>query len=252
MGAVVSDTYDGYSAEELGSLVGSPRCLVFDTVTSTLDVVHAIAEEGAPAGSLVVADAQVAGRGRQGRRWHSPPGAGVWLGYLGRPTRGGERGVAALRVGLALTETLGALDIAASIKWPNDIVVSDRKVGGILCEGRWARDRLRWMAVGVGVNVHGPMPEELRDVAVALDEVQPYVTRVGLLEQLVPRLHDLPDRPELTEAELRTFHMHDWLAGRRIGAPVPGRGRGIDVDGAFLIETDAGVERIVGGGIVPA
>jgi len=245
-------TYDGLTAEALGTVVRSPHCLVFDSVTSTLDVVHEIAAEGAPTGSLVVADEQVAGRGRQGRRWHSPPGTGVWLGYLCRPQHGGERGVTALRAGLALTEALATLGVEASIKWPNDVVIRDRKAGGILCEGRWSRDHLQWMAIGIGVNIHGPMPEELVASAVAVDEVQPSVSRVGLLERLIPLLHDLPDLPQLTEAELRTFRMHDWLAERAIGAPVSGRARGIDAEGAFLIETGAGVQRILGGSIVPA
>ena len=89
-------------------------------------------------------------------------------------------------------------------------------------------------------------------IETAIDEVEGSVTRVGLLERLIPLLHDLPDLPQLTETELRTFRMHDWLAERAIGAPVSGRARGIDAEGALLIETGAGVQRILGGSIVPA
>ncbi|MGD2135439.1 MAG: biotin--[acetyl-CoA-carboxylase] ligase [Gemmatimonadales bacterium] len=244
--------YDGLTSEELGRRVQAPRCLVFERVTSTLDVVHEQAAAGAPSGTLVVADEQVAGRGRQGRPWISHPGAGVWLGYLARPQHGGERGVAALRVGLATADALADLGITARLKWPNDLVVRDRKAGGVLCEARWADDRLRWMAIGVGINVRGPIPHGLEERAVALDEERPSVSRVAVLERLVPRLHRLPDRLELTEGELRQFHMHDWLADRRIDAPVRGRARGIDAEGALLVETDNGMERIVGGGIVAA
>lgn len=244
--------YDGLTAEELGRRVASPRCTLFARVGSTLDVIHELAAGGAPSGTLVVADEQLAGRGRQGRPWLSPPGAGVWLGYLARPEHGGERGVTALRVGLATVEALADLGIAAHLKWPNDLVVRDRKAGGVLCEARWAGDRPRWMAIGVGINVRGPIAEELRERAIALDEVEPSVSRVALIERLVPRLHRLPDRPELTEGELRQFHMHDWLANRRIDAPVRGRVRGIDAGGALLVDTDGGTERIVGGGVVAA
>jgi BirA family biotin operon repressor/biotin-[acetyl-CoA-carboxylase] ligase len=245
-------SYDGVLHEDLARRLATPQCLVRQQVGSTLDVVHDLAAEGAPAGTTVLAEEQLAGRGRMGRRWLSPPGTGIWLGYLARPECAGERGLMALRVGLAVVRALGDLEVAAGLKWPNDVVASDRKLGGILCEARWSRRRVAWVAVGVGLNVHGPLPAELEDTAVALEEIRPEVSRVGVLERLVPRLHVLPDVPELTEDERATFARHDWLCGRRLTEPVVGTAMGIDREGALLVETEQGVERIVGGSVAAA
>lgn len=245
-------SYDGLEPGELAARLKVPRCLSLARVTSTLDVIHELAAEDAPAGTVVIGDEQVAGRGRQGRMWHSPPAAGIWLGYLMRPERVIEGGILALRVGLAAVHTLGELGVAARLKWPNDVVVNDRKLAGVLCEGRWVGSRLAWIAVGLGMNVHGPVPAEVADHAVALDEVLPEVTRVDVLERLVPRLHVLPDVPTLTEAECLAFREHDWLTGRRLREPVAGWATGVARDGALLVETEQGVRRIVGGSIVTA
>jgi BirA family biotin operon repressor/biotin-[acetyl-CoA-carboxylase] ligase len=245
-------SYDGSTPDELALRLRAPRCMVREQVTSTLDVVHELAEEGAPAGTVVLAEEQLAGRGRMGRRWLSPPGTGIWLGYLVRPRCEVERGLMALRVGLAVVQSLGDLEVAARLKWPNDVVVSDRKLGGILCEARWAEGRVEWVAVGVGLNVHGPLPDELEGAAIALDEVREDVDRVAVLEGLVPRLHVLPDVAQLTDDEHATFARNDWLRGRRIREPVVGTAMGIDREGALLVETEQGVQRILGGGIAAA
>jgi BirA family biotin operon repressor/biotin-[acetyl-CoA-carboxylase] ligase len=158
----------------------------------------------------------------------------------------------ALRVGLAVVESLGELGADASLKWPNDVVLCDRKLGGILCEARWKESRPTWVALGIGLNVRGPLPAELEGEAAALDEVLHDVTRLAVLERLVPRLRALHDAAELDEAELGSYERHDWLSGRAVSEPVNGIARGVAPDGALLVETEVGLERIVGGGVVTA
>ncbi|UCF41263.1 MAG: biotin--[acetyl-CoA-carboxylase] ligase [Gemmatimonadota bacterium] len=245
-------SYDGVPLEELARRLAAPRCLALGQVSSTLDKVHELAGDGAPAGTVVLAEEQLAGRGRMGRRWLSPPGTGIWLGYLARPECAGEHGLMALRVGLAVVASLGDLGVAARLKWPNDVLVSDRKLGGILCEARWAGRRVAWVAVGVGVNVHRPLPEELEGAAITLDEIRSDVSRVAVLERLVPRLHVLPDAAQLTAEEQATYARHDWLRGRSLTGPVVGIAMGIDHEGALLVETEHGVERILGGSVAAA
>lgn len=252
MGGHEVTSYDGVVSGELERRLAVPRCVVRQQVSSTLDLVHALAEERAPAGTLVLAEEQLAGRGRMGRRWLSPHGAGIWLGYLARPGYAPEHGLMALRVGLAVVGALGDLEVVAGLKWPNDVVASDRKLGGILCEARWAERRVAWVAVGVGLNVHGPLPAALAGAAIALTELRADVSRVAVLERLVPRLHALPDAAQLTDEERAAFARHDWLRGRRLTEPVAGTALGIDRDGALLVETAHGVERIVGGSIAAA
>jgi BirA family biotin operon repressor/biotin-[acetyl-CoA-carboxylase] ligase len=242
--------YDGLTPADLAALLRAPGCLALVSVTSTMDITHELASEGAPAATVVLADEQVAGRGRQGRHWHSPRGAGIWLGYLVRPARATESGVLALRVGLAIAEALMDLGVTARLKWPNDVVVEDRKLAGVLCEARWSADKLSWIAVGVGINVLGPLPEEISSQAIALSEVDPTITRLKVLEALVPRLHVLGTEPALSDDEREAFQRVDWLAGRRLREPVKGVASGVDPQGALLVETGKGMQRVMGGGVV--
>jgi BirA family biotin operon repressor/biotin-[acetyl-CoA-carboxylase] ligase len=245
-------TYDGLSQGELAARIRCSSCLVLRSVSSTLDLVHELAEEGAPAGTVVLAEEQVRGRGRGGRRWHSPAGSGILLGYLHRPRHSSVAGVLALRVGLAVGETLAALGIDAWLKWPNDVVVRGRKAGGILCEARSVSGEVAWVGVGLGLNVRGPVPPEVAQRALALDEVRPGITRLEVLEALMPRLHRLADAPMLSETERHAYQRLDWLAGREVVEPVRGRVAGVDAEGALRIETGSGTERVLAGTVVLA
>ncbi len=141
-------TLDGVAAADLAGRWGVPQCGLFRQLGSTLDAIHELAAQGAPAGTVVVAEEQTAGRGRDGRTWHSPAG-GVWLGMLLRPARA-ELGVMSVRVGLAVADAVDAMlgRVEARLKWPNDVLLAEHKLAGILCEGRWHGETLQWLAVG--------------------------------------------------------------------------------------------------------
>jgi BirA family transcriptional regulator, biotin operon repressor / biotin---[acetyl-CoA-carboxylase] ligase len=232
---------DGVPAGELARRWGVPRCDLYPTLGSTLDAVHQLGGAGAPLGSTVIAAEQTAGRGRAGRTWHSPVG-GVWLGLLVRPP-GAALGAAAIRAGLALADAVDALlgRAATRLKWPNDVLLGDRKLGGILCEARWQGDALQWLAVGVGVNVANPLPGAVARLAVALREWLPDVRRIDLLDRVVPALAGAAaGRAALTDRECAAFAARDWLRGRALRAPAPGLARGVRADGALLVESAAG------------
>jgi BirA family biotin operon repressor/biotin-[acetyl-CoA-carboxylase] ligase len=245
--------FDGEAGDALAVRWDLPACVTLDRVSSTLDVVHEMAAAGAEAGLVVLADEQVAGRGRQGRAWLSPPGRGIWLGYLRRPADPEAAGPLSLRIGIIVAQALDALGADVRLKWPNDLVLADRKLGGILCEARWPGVRPGWVAVGVGLNVHGPIPPGLERTGIALDHAVPGVTRLRVLDRLVPALGHLPERAVLDQRELTEFHRRDWLRDRRVRAPLRGVARGVGADGSLLVETDDGrVERVVGGSVVAA
>jgi BirA family biotin operon repressor/biotin-[acetyl-CoA-carboxylase] ligase len=251
MGAPVL-IYDGVSPADLAARIRCPSCLVLRSVSSTLDLVHELAEEGAPAGTAVLADEQIRGRGREGRQWHSPAGSGILLGYLHRPRRSSVAGVLALRVGMAVGSALAALGIEARLKWPNDLVVGGRKAGGILCEARTAAGDVAWVGVGIGLNVRGPVPAEVARRAVALDQVRPGVTRLQVLEVLMPRLHQLAEGSTLSQTERDAYRRMDWLAGRDVVEPVVGKVAGVDADGALVVETPGGTRRVLAGTVLVA
>ncbi len=245
--------YDGLGPGDLAARIKAPGCLSLVKVTSTLDVIHELAAEGAPEGTVVLADEQVAGRGRHGRRWHSPPGTGIWMGFLARPRRARAHGVVSIRVGLAIADALDDLGVRVWVKWPNDVVAEDgRKLAGVLCESRWEGDRPRWVAVGVGINVHEPLPHEIAASAVAVCGLRPNTTRVDVLERLVPRLLALTDAATLAPDERAAFAGRDWLFGRTLREPLAGRARGIDPDGGLLVETGDGMRGVRGGDVVTA
>ena len=222
------------------AIPGVERCVVLGQVGSALDVLEGLAAEGAPHGTLVVADEQLAGRGRHGRAWHSPVG-GLWLAFLARPAEPPEPGAFALRVSLEVAAGLASIGDGPgrlAIKWPNDIYVAERKAGGILCEASWIGQGLRWIAVGIGLNLTNPIPEALRDQAVALG----HPSRTDALEAILPGLLAVRDAsPCLTPAECERFAQMDWLRGRSLVEPAVGTADGISSDGQLRVMTEAGV-----------
>ena len=242
-------TLDGFPANLLARRWGAPQCGVFRTLSSSLDAIHDVAAQGAPAGTVVVVEEQTAGRGRDGRTWRSPVG-GVWLGMLLRPpasvpVTGG--GALSLRVGLILADVVDEFvgRGRTRLKWPNDVLVDERKVAGILCEGRWQGDALQWLGVGIGINVANEIPPELAERAIALRGHVPDVTRLDVLDRLVPALLPLTTHhAPLTESECAAFAQRDWLRGRQIRSPIPGRAAGIRPDGALLVDTGAGTTMV--------
>jgi len=227
-------------AADLAKRWGVPQCGLFRQLGSTLDAIHDLAAQDAPTGTVVIAEEQTAGRGRDGRTWHSPPG-GVWLGMLLRPARA-DLGVMSVRVGLAVADAVDALlgRVETRLKWPNDVLLGEGKVAGILCEGRWHGDTLNWLAVGVGVNVRNVIPAPVARRAVALGEWLPGVRRLDLLDRLVPALAGLATgEPALSERECAAFAARDWLQGRQLRSPAAGRARGLRPDGALLVDLGA-------------
>ncbi len=149
------------------------RILVLPSAGSTNGEALKLAAEGAPEGTVVIADAQTAGRGRLGRAWHSPPGAGLYFSVLLRPSGPVEDWPRwTIASALAICEGCRAVsgcDVA--IEWPNDLLLEGRKVGGILTEGRSSGARSLGLVVGIGINVNQEADDfspEIRQRAVSL------------------------------------------------------------------------------------
>jgi BirA family biotin operon repressor/biotin-[acetyl-CoA-carboxylase] ligase len=214
----------------------------FEQVSSTMDLLHGLALEGAETGTAVVAGEQTGGRGSRGRAWHSPPG-GLWLSVLLRPREEGPVELLSLRVGMAVAQTLDDLRLSRPVllKWPNDLMLAERKVGGILCEARWHGADLGWVVVGLGLNVRNSVPADLDEVATTLDREVQGIFPESLVEPIVSRIRSLaPAAGSLSSGELAELRRRDWLRGRHLKRPVAGKAAGISAEGALLVESPDG------------
>ena len=216
---------------------------------STNDHARALALAGAAHGTVVAAEQQTAGRGRQGRTWSAPPGRALTLSAIVRlPGPLLER--LPLAAAVAVCEACEAVaPVTCQIKWPNDVWIAARKAAGVLIE---ARPLDAWAVVGIGLNVAtepGEFPPELHDTAASLrsatgravDRDAALDALLGHLAAWLPRLGDAP-------AVAAAFRERDALDGRRIawtaaGVRRAGEARGIDDDGALVVFTDEG-ERV--------
>jgi BirA family transcriptional regulator, biotin operon repressor / biotin---[acetyl-CoA-carboxylase] ligase len=219
--------------------LGTPRIHRRATGSTSVDA-RALALAGAPHGTLVTALEQHDGRGRQGRRWHAPPGGALLCSVVLRD----PPALLAILAGVAVAELVGP---EAMLKWPNDVLTEGRKVGGILIEGR---PQEGWAVLGIGLNVAlrlDELPAELRDSAGTLgldaDAIEPTLAR--LLELLEHWLARPPDEV------LTAWRERDALLGLglrwRDGS---GTGAGIDPQGRLLVTLADGSERALDAGDV--
>jgi BirA family biotin operon repressor/biotin-[acetyl-CoA-carboxylase] ligase len=228
--------------------IGRPR-LHLREVDSTNERAKRLALEGAAHGTLVTAEHQSAGRGRQGRAWIAPPGHALLMSLLLRGL-GERQAMLPLAAAVATCEACERVArVRCEIKWPNDVWVDGRKVAGILLEGR---PQDGWVVLGMGLNVSTAareFPEELRDHATSLaiatpDEMPPPVEAV--LDQVLPAL----DRRLAAPAAevLEAWRGRDALRGRRVSwNGGEGVATGVDDSGALLVDTGGGVSRLDAG-----
>ena len=209
-----------------------------------MDEAHALASAGAPAGTLVLSDSQAAGRGRNGKRWSSPP-RGVWMTLIERPTDPSALDVLSLRIGLAAARALDAFAAEpVRVKWPNDLYVDDAKLAGVLVEARWRGDRLDWVAIGLGVNMEPPP-----DQAAAVLEAG--TSRPDVICALIPELRSASMMSGLlTPDEMDEYSGRDLARGRLCSEPVRGRVVGIAQTGELLVELADSVARVRTGSLV--
>jgi BirA family biotin operon repressor/biotin-[acetyl-CoA-carboxylase] ligase len=248
------------AGDRLGPMEG--RLVWHDEADSTNTIALGLAEHGADEGTLVAADRQTAGRGRRGRTWASPAGAGIYASVVLRPSLRAAPFLT-IAAGVAIAEGIAAASgLQCDLKWPNDVHVGDRKLAGILAEGTAGR-----VVVGFGINVRpASMPPDVAARATAIgSELGRDVDR-GLV--LVECLAALWQRYQHVEARRERDVLDAWRAraGRTMGRPIQWhppslpegqlrRGKlaergtmvGIDEEGALLMDTGERVVRIVSG-----
>jgi BirA family biotin operon repressor/biotin-[acetyl-CoA-carboxylase] ligase len=209
-------------------MIGSPH-VHFRATDSTNERARVLASGGAPHGTLVTADEQSAGRGRQGRLWTAPPRSAVLMSVVLRDLND----TLPLAAAVAVCE---ALPVEAQIKWPNDVWIEGRKVAGILVE---ARPQEGWAVLGIGLNVTTEeFPPELHEIATSLHLAGTSVSTPETLDTLVAALDEW--LPRSSQEILAAWRSRDALLGRPVrwsNGSQEGIAAGVDDSGALIVET---------------
>jgi BirA family biotin operon repressor/biotin-[acetyl-CoA-carboxylase] ligase len=233
--------------------LGSPF-VHLDTTGSTNDHARTLALARAPTGTVVVAEEQTAGRGRQGRSWTAPRGRALTLSIVWRT----DRDLEALPLAVAVA-VCGACEAVApvrcEIKWPNDVWIGQRKVAGILIE---SRPQDEWAVIGIGLNVDTDRSElepDLLETATSLRiEAGSPIGRDRMLTALLDSLGERLAEPD-TAAVMADYRERDLLRGRRIAwtagtQRLTGEAQGIDERGNLVVFTDEGERMALSAGEV--
>jgi BirA family transcriptional regulator, biotin operon repressor / biotin---[acetyl-CoA-carboxylase] ligase len=235
----------------------------FETVASTSDLAKELGGKGAPEGTLVVAESQEAGRGRLGRQWDSPAGVGLYVSLLLRPPLPpAELPQITLTSAVAAVRALQrAAGLAPGIKWPNDLLVDGKKVGGILTEMETESDQIRYLVLGWGLNVNNPVfPPELAALATSLFLAAGRTfSRVALLKAWLEEFEALYESflSRGFPGILREWKNHAVTLGREVAVrqgarTIQGQAVDVDADGALLVVQQGGeIVRVVSGELAP-
>ena len=238
----------------------------YPIVRSTNDLLKEMASRGAPAGSLVLADYQIRGKGRQGRHWEAPPTSSLLFSLLFRPNWPAKRANwLTMLAGLACLEAItGQTSLKVSLKWPNDIVFQRHnqwcKVGGLLLEGEVANGRLDNAVLGIGLNVNmdsnqlpgTEMPASSLSIGVGRN-----LSRLQLLSEILIRLEQQYETADQGQSPSQAWNSALMIIGNRVRAVMKGSDQiieglaiGTDDWGSLQIQDDSGEIRTLSAGEV--
>jgi BirA family biotin operon repressor/biotin-[acetyl-CoA-carboxylase] ligase len=235
----------------------------FASVSSTNTLLLEAAANAAPEGTVYIADEQTAGRGRGGHAWHSAPGDGLYISALVKPSL-------LLRNALWLSLATGAAahraireagGVSIDIRWPNDLLIGNKKLGGILVETAvepGVDPLLRYAVIGIGINVSQSIfPPDISALATSLHlAAEHYAGRQPLLLALLRALDHELTLLEASSSDLleRFAALSSWAHGKRVHVPeqggYTGRTAGLDMHGFLLVDSDDGIRRtVLSGGV---
>ncbi len=232
----------------------------FYKIGSTNTAAMAAAAEGAPEGTVLLAEEQTAGRGRGANSWQSPRSTGIYCSAILRPALPpSDVLILSLAAGLAVQTAIRDVDsrVELDLKWPNDLLIGGKKVCGILAEMNAEATRVRYIVVGIGINVNqNSFPRELGATSLQLTTGSEWsrVELVGaLLKSLDREYRQVAGDPEAKESILRRFAENSsWVLGKRVrieenGSAFEGTTEGLDPRGFLQVRTPYGVQTVLSG-----
>jgi BirA family biotin operon repressor/biotin-[acetyl-CoA-carboxylase] ligase len=233
----------------------------FDYLTSTMDLAMQLGMDGAASGTLVLAESQIKGRGRLGRDWFSPKYKGIYLSLILRPKIPPVAcPILTLMSAVSICEAVKeVIDLDLQIKWPNDVLIHNKKVAGILTEMNAEVDKVNFVVIGIGLNVNNDKKSLIAQATSLKQEQGQEISRVVLLQELLRRLEN---NYLLLEDKGRQEIINKWrnfalTLGTRVkvyyqNKHIEGQATDIDADGSLLIRKDSGLIQKVSSGDVSA
>jgi BirA family biotin operon repressor/biotin-[acetyl-CoA-carboxylase] ligase len=247
-------------ATNLGTKFIGKKICYFDTLASTMDYAEELGLKNAPEGTVVVSEAQTKGRGRMNRQWASLKYKGIYLSLILRPKILPNATpvltlLCAVAVCDAITEVCG---LEPKIKWPNDILIHNKKAAGILTELNAEMDAVKFVVIGLGINVNNDAHQLVEGATSLKDQKKDVVSRVRLLQEI---LRCIEEKYLLCQKKGSAFILEQWRAysltlGKRVRIAShhthkEGQAIDVDSDGALLVRTDSGlIERVTAGDVV--
>ncbi len=234
------------------------KVVYFKKCGSTQDIAEELANQGVEEGLVVLAEELTSGRGRLGRRWVAKEG-GLYFTVVLRPKY--IRGLQLLSfvAGVAVAKALrDLLNVEVRLKWPNDVILNGKKVAGILIEAKAEADKVKYVLVGVGVNVNNELPNELRESAITLKEfLGKPVNRVPILRAFLINLDTLYKHLKIGNYDkvIESWKSLNDTLGKHVravtvdGEEILGRAVDVDLNGSLIIETNRGRIKLEAGDV---
>lgn len=239
------------------------RIICHEEIDSTNNEAKRLAREGAAEGTVVVAESQTGGKGRLERQFFSPKGKGIWFSVVLRPKfLPQEAPKCTLMAAVAVARAMTEFGLKPGIKWPNDLLYDNKKLVGILTEMSAEMDGINYIVIGTGINVNiapEEFPEELRDVATSLSQMKgANLPRVKFLQAVLRALDDLYVKVQVEgfAPVLKEWRQYSITLGQEVkvigvrdGEVFYGKAADIDEEGALLVDTAAGRQRVLAGDV---
>lgn len=237
------------------------KIICYESVDSTNEFAMALSLKSPESRTVIIADSQAEGRGRLGRVWVSPPGRNIYMSAVLVPEIA-PRDVTFLTVAAALASASALrskTDLIANIKWPNDLMVRGKKIGGILTELRSGHDKINFAVVGIGINVNSggeDFPQELEHIATSVkEETGRYYSRSGIIAEV---LNELEQQYKKLINEGRFPLLEEWrrlssTIGKRVRITLctevlSGLAEEIDEEGMLVLKLASGERRRISAG----
>jgi len=247
--------YQGLKTKNFGRKV-----LYFDSLSSTMDMATQIAFKGAREGTVVLAETQTKGRGRLGRTWYSPKYKGLYFSLVLRPKISPDQApVITLLAGVSICEAIKeACGLDVQMKWPNDILVHNKKLGGILTEIKAEVDQANFIVIGVGLNINNDKKNLITGSTSLKEEKKEQLSRLNILQEVLYKLETnyLVFEKKGPKPIIDKWRQYAITLGRRVKVyshkvHLEGEAFDIDSDGGLLIRNDSGIiHKVLSGDIL--